>query len=177
MRFVSSEVANAKYAGGKQQILDRYNKNHIDKSDLLAFATVIADENDLPVETLLYYSASITEKKHPSIPVPFESTWFKVNHLKKSPSACVTILTDTTNAEFIAELYGDRLRYDHLRTRWLIWNSHYWQEDSDGEMYRLATNAARERYKRSVNITDLKERQRVANWAISSEQRGRLEAL
>jgi len=86
------------------------------------------------------------------------------------------ILTDTTNAELIAELYGDRLRHDHLRGRWLIWAGHYWQEDLDGEVYRLAIQAARERHRRSVDIEDLKERQRVTNWAISSEQRMRLEA-
>ncbi len=85
-------------------------------------------------------------------------------------------LTDSTNAELIGQLYGDRLRYDHQRGRWLLWNCHHWHQDNDGEIYRLAKEAARERYRRSVSIQDLKERQRVANWAIGSEQRGRLEA-
>ncbi|MBI4332459.1 MAG: hypothetical protein HY673_14395 [Chloroflexi bacterium] len=85
-------------------------------------------------------------------------------------------LTDSTNAELLAQLWGDRLRYDHQRGRWLLWRGHYWQADDDGEIYRMATEAARERYRRATTIGDLSERQRVANWAIASEQRGRLEA-
>ena len=100
----------------------------------------------------------------------------RYDHLEYTENADNTILTDTTNAELIAQLYGNRLRYDHLRGRWLTWAGHYWQEDLDGEVYRLAVKTTRERYKRSVSIEDLKERQRVANWAIASEQRGRLEA-
>ena len=107
-------------------------------------------------------------------------TWSDVRELfepgYKNRRHAGTVLTDTTNAEFIADLYGDRLRYDHLRGRWLLWAGHYWQEDADGEVYRLAIEGARERYRRSIVIEDLKERQRVASWAIGSEQRGRLEA-
>ena len=94
----------------------------------------------------------------------------------KSAAPDNNILTDTTNAELIASLYGDQLRFDHRRRRWLLWAAHYWREDTTGEVYRLATAAARERYSRSVNIEDLDERRRVAKWSIDSEQRNRLES-
>ena len=86
------------------------------------------------------------------------------------------VLTDTTNAQLIVALFGDILRYDHKRERWLIWNSHQWQPDNNGKMFRLAIEAARARYQDAANINDLKERERISNWAISSENRGRLEA-
>jgi putative DNA primase/helicase len=98
----------------------------------------------------------------------------EVNSKSETPSKR-NILTDTTNAEFIAGLFGGCLRYDHLRNRWLLWNKHYWQQDADGEVYRLAIEAARQRYIGSVTISNLEERQRVAAWAISSEQRTRLD--
>jgi len=41
-------------------------------------------------------------------------------------------LTDTGNAELLVNLYGDKLRYDHKRTRWLIWNGNIWQPDTTG---------------------------------------------
>jgi putative DNA primase/helicase len=90
------------------------------------------------------------------------------------PISTNTILTDTTNAELIAKLFDDVIRYDHKRRRWLIWRDHYWEEDRNGGMYRLAIEAARERHKRSVKIANFDERKDVAKWAISSEQRPRL---
>ena len=86
------------------------------------------------------------------------------------------ILTDTTNAQLIVTLFGDIVRYDHRRERFLIWNSHRWQTDNNGKIFRLAIEAARARYQDAANIQDLKERERISNWAISSENRNRLEA-
>ncbi len=40
--------------------------------------------------------------------------------------------TDTGNAELFAALFGDRLRYDHRRGRWLVWAGHWWQPDDNG---------------------------------------------
>ena len=85
-------------------------------------------------------------------------------------------LNDTANAEYLAHLYGDILRYDHRRARWLKWSGHRWQPDNNGEIYRLAIASARARYQSASNITDLKERERIANWAIGSENRSRLES-
>jgi putative DNA primase/helicase len=88
----------------------------------------------------------------------------------------VTRLTDTANGELIAELFGDVVRYDHKRNRWLIWNKHYWRPDSTGDIYRKATEAARERLRRSADIQNASEKTEVALWAIQSENRSRLEA-
>lgn len=85
-------------------------------------------------------------------------------------------LTDTSNAEWIAQLFGKRIRYDHMRGRWLLWHKHYWQEDENGRIYRVATKAARERYHHLTDIEDPEKRQKMAKWAIGSENRNRLEA-
>jgi putative DNA primase/helicase len=85
-------------------------------------------------------------------------------------------ITDTGNAELMVSLFGDRLRYDHKRSRWLIWNGNIWKPDTDGEVVRMATESARERYRRATTIQDLKVRERTASWAISSENKNRLEA-
>lgn len=85
-------------------------------------------------------------------------------------------LTDTGNAELLAEIFGNQLRYDHRRHRWLLWKRHYWAPDIDGHIPRLAVEAARIRYSRAPAIKDLRERQQVARWAISSENRMRIDA-
>ena len=84
--------------------------------------------------------------------------------------------TDAGNSEFFAALYGEKLRYDHRRSRWLEWDSVRWREDGDGRVVRLALTASRNRYKGAVEIQDLEERKRISTWAISSEARARLES-
>jgi putative DNA primase/helicase len=85
-------------------------------------------------------------------------------------------LTDTGNAELFGQLYGDQLRYDHRRHRWLLWRQGRWQPDVDGQVARLSVEASRARYEQAGQIEDLRERQRVASWAITSESKMRLEA-
>ena len=85
-------------------------------------------------------------------------------------------LTDTGNAERLAQLYGEKIRYDHLRGQWLVWRKHYWQEDEDGLIYRLATKTVRKLYNTSADIDDIEHRRQLAKWAINSEQRLRIES-
>lgn len=85
-------------------------------------------------------------------------------------------LTDTGNAEYFTDQYDGKLRYDHRRGRWLEWHNHYWRPDSDRHVTRLALQAIRDRYKAAVNVADLELREKIAKWAISSEQRARVES-
>jgi putative DNA primase/helicase len=84
--------------------------------------------------------------------------------------------TDSGNSELVASINAGRIRYDHRRGLWLRWGSHFWEHDSDGELFRLAKEAARARYKRAASIEDLDQRKAEAKWAISSESRQRIDA-
>ena len=53
---------------------------------------------------------------------------------------------------------------------------HRWQPDNNGAILRYSIKSARDRYQHAADINDLKERERVSNWAIASENRSRLEA-
>mgnify|MGYP000001417917 CR=1 FL=1 len=83
--------------------------------------------------------------------------------------AATCALTDAGNAELIAHIAGDRIRYDHQRERWLLWNGLRWVPDADGEVDRIALEAARLRLKAAANAQDSNERKRLAQWAIQSE--------
>jgi hypothetical protein len=54
-------------------------------------------------------------------------------------------LSDAGNAELYAALYGDRVRYDHRRGFYFVWNGEAWAADCDGALTRLAVRAARRR--------------------------------
>ena len=85
--------------------------------------------------------------------------------------------SDAGNGEHFASLCGDRVRFDHRRNRWLVWAGHWWRDDETGQVRQLAKKAARERYKGAPTITDLRERADEARFAISSENRGRIDAM
>jgi putative DNA primase/helicase len=85
-------------------------------------------------------------------------------------------LTDAGNVEVFSHLYGQQLRYDHSRNRWLLWEGHRWAPDSDGEVCRLAKESARTRYLAAVEIADLEQRKKVSEFAVRSESRQKLEA-
>ena len=85
--------------------------------------------------------------------------------------------TDAGNAELFNHLFGDRVRYDHRRKRWLDWGGHCWQPDVDDKVVRMAKQATRVRYQNAAYIDDLKDREAEARWAIQSENRLRIDAV
>jgi putative DNA primase/helicase len=84
--------------------------------------------------------------------------------------------TDSGQAELFAHLYGDRVRYDWLRTRWLVWDKHRWVPDADGELYRLAIDTARHRAKAAADM-DGEASKRAFAYAKSSESAGKIKSM
>lgn len=84
-------------------------------------------------------------------------------------------LTDAGNAEAIALLYGDRLRFDHKRGRWLIWSDNWWTCDNNGGLTRIAMDSARQRFTDTLNLEGDK-RIKAATWATRSENRSAIES-
>ena len=99
-----------------------------------------------------------------------------VNKYKKISKQKNFKTTDTGNAEWIASLYGDKVRFDHRRKRWLIWQGHRWQPDIDQEINRYAIESARQRYLKASDINDSERKTKAAKWAISSESRTKLDS-
>jgi len=85
-------------------------------------------------------------------------------------------MTDTSNAEEIAELYGDNLRFDHNAKRWLVWGEHRWIPDSVEKIKLFAIKAAREKQKEALKIEDHDKRKAIINMAISRESSTKITA-
>ncbi len=86
-------------------------------------------------------------------------------------------LTDAGNAELLAHLHGDGLRYDHKRQRWLHFGGHHWRPDVDGKTLRVAKKTARAPLRFPADIADDDQRKKTAKFAFASENRQRLEAM
>ena len=98
--------------------------------------------------------------------------------------------TDTSNAELFAHFYGDRIRYDRSRGRWLIWDGHHWCPDGEGLVVRLAVQVARWRQQgaaalatqaRDEELEPLrhaaeKQAGKIDKFGLSSESKKQIEA-
>jgi putative DNA primase/helicase len=90
--------------------------------------------------------------------------------------------TDAGNAECLAALYGDKLKFDSTRGRhaWLAWDGQRWQVDMLGIAQSYALLTTRARYHAAATIAELERRKKLATWCITSEsvqrQRAMLEA-
>ena len=71
--------------------------------------------------------------------------------------------TDAGNAEAFELLHGERFRFDHTKSKWLVWNNRFWEEDKDGEADRAALDTARERLSAAALVNDKGIRGRVSN--------------
>ena len=84
--------------------------------------------------------------------------------------------TDSGNAELIAAKFPDSMRFNHRRKRWLIWKDGRWIEDCEGEVFRLAKEAARDRLAAAAKLGNEDHRKEAAAWALASESQYRLKA-
>lgn len=131
-------------------------------------ADVIAAKNGARLST---FRQLISDHPHAAA---IEADVFQADRLPTDPAKLN--LTDVGNAEMLALHYGQRLRYDHLQGRWLIWSEHRWKPDTDGEIVRLAIDAIRERMKLAITIQDPDLRKKAITWALQSESKYRVNA-
>lgn len=82
--------------------------------------------------------------------------------------------TDSANGTLIAALYGDRLRWDRDRERWLVWGDHWWVQDKGEAPLRLAMDAAKFRFRHAWDLPDETEAKHAMQWALASRQHHRL---
>lgn len=108
----------------------------------------------------------------------------------KRPDPTAYPKTDLGNSDFFVELFGDALRFDQSRRRWLLWRSHRWEPDLLRRAEEAAQSAARMRLMRAVNLPSgtgkdqagnvdptTKARDDAIRWAVQSEGRFRIESV
>jgi P4 family phage/plasmid primase-like protien len=85
-------------------------------------------------------------------------------------------LSDAGNAECMVALYGDVIRYDHTREKWLVWDGVRWSIDDEGIAQRAAVAMTRLRQRVATELEDLETRRRLTLWGLSSENIQRVNA-
>ena len=74
-------------------------------------------------------------------------------------------LTDAYQAERLVESYCDRLRYDHVRRQWFVYQSPLWRPDPDGQVWRCAIACARTLQDEAECVDDTDSRAKIISFA------------
>lgn len=85
--------------------------------------------------------------------------------------------TDLGAAEAFVHRYGDHVRFDHLRGRWLVWDAHRWRPDATNEVHRLAHLHARAWQKEATDILDLDKKGPLLSFTLRLERRSGIDNL
>lgn len=75
-------------------------------------------------------------------------------------------------AEAFRDRYKDKLRFDHTREWWYVWDQHRWRQDTDEEVMRLALTHSRRWGQEVVGAApDFTERKRWQDYTLKLERR------
>lgn len=85
--------------------------------------------------------------------------------------------TDMGNGQRLAHHHGEELRYCYERKRWYVWDGMKWEVDSSGEVERRAKDVAHKIFLEANATTDLTEQKQLANHALRSQNKSRIDAM
>ena len=85
-------------------------------------------------------------------------------------------MTDLGNAEALALLSGANLRFCTTHDAWFVWNGSQWHADDTSTAFRAVMRAAHARRLAAEQIEGYDTRKKAVNWAICSENRGKIES-
>lgn len=84
---------------------------------------------------------------------------------------------DVGNAKRLVKLFGDRLRYNWRRGRWLVWNGDYWKWDDGDQIIRLAIKAAATFYEDAAKAETGEAQKALATHARKTRNYSRLQSM
>jgi putative DNA primase/helicase len=84
-------------------------------------------------------------------------------------------LTEAGDAECFAGRYGDRVRFDYRRGRWLLANERgLWTPDPIEQLNQFVVDLMRDRRRQAADVTDKNTRKALFNWTHAGESRKRI---
>ncbi len=85
--------------------------------------------------------------------------------------------TDLGNAQRLADLHGDTIRFCYPWGKWIIWDGQRWRPDDTGAIERKAVEAVKTIWRDASQANDADERKALGSHAAKSEAAGRIAAM
>lgn len=86
-------------------------------------------------------------------------------------------LTELGNAERLIDRYGERMRYEVTRNRWMIWDGRRWAPESGCEVMAFAKQTVRDVDSEAARASHPEQRHAISAWARRSEKALALKAM
>jgi putative DNA primase/helicase len=86
-------------------------------------------------------------------------------------------MSDTGNAQLLAQLHSDNMRFNHTSKEWLVWNGQYWGKDRKLQRYNFAEDVSRYRQKQAMSIKDNIEKKQMFNFGVHSGDKVKMDSM
>jgi len=86
-------------------------------------------------------------------------------------------LSDIGNANKLAELHGDKVRYVFDQKCWLLWNGAYWEPAPDEKIIALAKDVPSSLAKEAAELPNGPTKKLLATFALRSESLAKIKAM
>ena len=86
-------------------------------------------------------------------------------------------MSDTGNAQLLAHLHSNVLRYNHTQKEWFVWNDQYWLRDRKMKRYHYAKDVSKYRQKSAIGIKDNNEKKYLFNFGVHSGDKSKIESM
>lgn len=73
------------------------------------------------------------------------------------------------SAEMMGSLFADRLRFNHGRKKWYVWDGHSFREDDTAQITHFANEVAEVRIDHSKKLSDDERRKKAYNFGLRSQ--------
>ncbi len=84
---------------------------------------------------------------------------------------------DAGNGRRLIALFGDEIKYNYPRQKWLVWNGKKWQWDDGNLIMQRAKKTVLAIYKDAATITDDNKRNNLIDWARKCENVAKLKSM
>ena len=86
-------------------------------------------------------------------------------------------MSDGGNAELLAELHSDKMRFNHTNKQWYVWNGQYWHKDMKKEIYSYALHVSQVRQRHAITIKDSREKTAMFTFGVRSGDRAKMDSM
>jgi len=86
-------------------------------------------------------------------------------------------MSDTGNAQLLAKLHSDNMRFNHTSKEWLVWNGQYWGKDRKLQRYNFAEDVSQYRQKQAMSIKDNTERMKMFSFGVRSGDKVKMDSM
>jgi len=86
-------------------------------------------------------------------------------------------MSDTGNAQLLAKLHSENMRFSHTSKEWFVWNEQYWGRDIKMQRYNFAEDVSQYRQRQAMSMKDNTEKLKMFNFGVRSGDKVKMDSM